>query len=243
MTKRLLTILWLVLLSGMLSGCGIIDYFFLPPPEDTAQELYQSGVEALQAQDYGEAADLFTKLKDRYPFSPYAIPGEMALADALFLDESYEVAAEAYKEFASMHPAHDQIPYVLFQVGMSNYNVRSTIDRAQPHVVEALEYFYRVRDTYPDTPYGRNAQDYVELCRRRLADHELFIADFYWKAERYKSAWSRYNYVLDQFPDLPDVVRYALERSQMAYMLHQQEEAGAKREKEEGSWKQWFNWL
>lgn len=243
MAKRFILICWLVVMPGFIGGCGIIDYFFLPPPEDTAQELYQSGVEAMQAKNYGSAIDLLTKLKDRYPFSPYAIPGELALADALYLDENYLAAVDAYKEFASMHPSHEQMPYVLFQVAMSNYNIYGTIDRAQPHVVEALEYFYRVRDTYPDTPYGQNSQEYIELCRRRLADHELFIADFYWKRERYRSAWSRYNYTIDQFGDLSDVRRYAQERSEMAYLLYQQQEASAKREKEEGSWKDWFDWL
>ena len=57
----------------LLSGCGIIDYFFLPPPEDTAQELYEGANDAMQEKNYSQAAQYYTKLKDNFPFSPYTL--------------------------------------------------------------------------------------------------------------------------------------------------------------------------
>ena len=57
----------------LLSGCGIIDYFFLPPPEDTAQELYEGANDAMQEKNYSQAAQYYTKLKDNFPFSPYTV--------------------------------------------------------------------------------------------------------------------------------------------------------------------------
>ena len=53
----------------LLSGCGIIDYFFLPPPEDTAQELYEGANDAMQEKNYSQAAQYYTKLKDNFPFT------------------------------------------------------------------------------------------------------------------------------------------------------------------------------
>ena len=46
----------------LLSGCGIIDYFFLPPPEDTAQELYEGANDAMQEKNYSQAAQYYTTL-------------------------------------------------------------------------------------------------------------------------------------------------------------------------------------
>ena len=70
----------------LLSGCGIIDYFFLPPPEDTAQELYEGANDAMQEKNYSQAAQYYTKLKDNFPFSPYTVEAELSLGDAFFLD-------------------------------------------------------------------------------------------------------------------------------------------------------------
>ena len=91
----------------LLSGCGIIDYFFLPPPEDTAQELYEGANDAMQEKNYSQAAQYYTKLKDNFPFSPYTVEAELSLGDAFFLDGKYPEAAEAYKEFESLHPRHE----------------------------------------------------------------------------------------------------------------------------------------
>ena len=54
----------------LLSGCGIIDYYFLPPPEDTAQELYENANDAMRDKDYQQAAEYYMRLKDNFPFSP-----------------------------------------------------------------------------------------------------------------------------------------------------------------------------
>ena len=87
-----------------LGGCGIIDYFYLPPPEDTAQELFESANEYMREKDYARASELYRKLKDNYPFSPYTVEAELSLADAYFLDSEFVLAAEAYKEYESLRP-------------------------------------------------------------------------------------------------------------------------------------------
>ena len=47
-----------------LSGCGIIDYYFVEAPEDTPQELFEAGQQAMHDKDYGTAAECFVKIKD-----------------------------------------------------------------------------------------------------------------------------------------------------------------------------------
>ena len=69
------------------------------------------------------------------------------------------------------------------------------------------------------------------------------MADFYWRTEKYNSAWKRYEYVARNFQDIPDVVQYARRRAKLAYILYQKQAAEIKREKEQGSWKLWFDWL
>jgi len=242
MNKPLRVFLTVALLL-FLSGCGFIDYFFLPPPEDTAQELFEAGQDAMKEKNYDDAAEYFTKLKDRYPFSPYTPEAELALGDAYFLDNRFDEAVDAYKDFESMHPRHERIPYVLYQIGVSNYKQFKSIDMPQEHVAEALEYFLRLVEAFPDDPYAEEAGKSVQNCRRYLAEHEIFVADFYWRVERYGAAWKRYRRIAQEFKDLPDVVDYALKRAEIAYLRFQKNRSEEERERIQGSWKQWFDWL
>lgn len=243
MAKRI----WLLFLLGLglmtLSGCGVIDYFFLQPPADTAQELVQAGNRAMQDKDYDSAIEYYQELKERYPFSPYAPEAELGLADAYFLDGQMRAAEEAYKEFESLHPGSEEIPYVLFQIGRANFKQFKSIDLPQENITEALEYFTRVVQGYPGSEYTDRAESFITKCRRFQAEHELFVADFYWRREEYLSAWKRYTYVLQNFHGLEDIRSYAADRSHQAYYLYQVQRSEQERAAQRGSWKQWFEWL
>ncbi|MFP4168673.1 MAG: outer membrane protein assembly factor BamD [Desulfonatronovibrionaceae bacterium] len=226
-----------------LSGCGFIDYYFLEPPEDTAQELAEAGYSAMHEEDYGQAIDYFTKLKDRYPFSPYTAKAEVSLGDAYFMDKQYKAAVEIYKEFESLHPRHEAIPYVLYQIGVANYEQFRSLDLPQTNMNEALEYFRRVKESYPNTEYAEASEEYIQKCRRFQAEHEVYVADLYWRMEKYLSAWKRYEYITEEFGDIEDISDYATRRGELAYFLHQKDNSKKELEKEQGSWKQWFDWL
>ncbi len=233
----------LALLLLALSGCGYIDTFFLPEPNDTAQELYENGINAMHEKRYDDAAEDFQNLKDRYPFSPYTTKAELSLADAYFLDQEYPSAADAYSDFESLHPRYEQIEYVLFQSGVSNYKINQAIDRPQTNIVKALEYFHRLKDTYPQSKYVPQAEAYIKKCRRLQASHEVFVADFYWKDEKYGAAYERYIYVTKHYADVPDLVAYAQKRAKVSWLKHQQQQSEKKREDAHGSWRSWFDWL
>lgn len=241
--RSIAAVLLVLALAPALSGCGLIDYYFLPPPEETAQELYEAGVQAMHDKEYSDAAEYFNKLKDRYPFSPFTLDGEIGLGDAYFLDKEYVQAADAYKEFESLHPTNEHIPYVLYQTGLSNYNLFNSIDLRQTNVNDALEYFYRVTEQFPGTEYAKASEEYIAKSRRILAEHELFIADFFWRTKKFGPAWKRYSYVVENFPDVPDLQVYARERSQYCYFEYQKARSTEERESVTGSWKDYFKWL
>ena len=169
---------------------------------------------------------------------------KLALADAYFLTEDYGPAAETYKEFESVHPRSEEIPYVLYQIGVSNFKRSESIDMPQGNLQEALQYFYLLQQTFPDTDYGKEAVEYIRRCRKRLAEHELFVADFYWRTDQYGAAWKRYMYTADNFKDLEEVLAYSRLRAQLSYLEYQKTLSEAERRKIEGSWHNWLKrWL
>lgn len=235
--------LCLVFSFWLLAGCGIIDMFYLPPAEDTAQELYEAGNDAMSEKNYVRAVEYYNKLRDTYPFSPYTIEAELSLADAYYLDEEYVLAAETYKDFESLHPRHKAIPYVVYQTGMSLLKQFRSIDRATTILEDAYNNFKRVCEMYPDTPYVLSAQENMLKCRKLMAEHELYIADVFWHMKKYGVARNRYDYIVNNFQDVPEVCDHAKEKGLAAYHLHLEDEAKGIREKREGSWKNWFKWL
>jgi len=236
-----LILVFSLMLGGQ--GCGLVDMVFLKPPQDTAQELMEAGNLAMEEKDYDDAADYYTKLKERYPFSPYTPQAELRLADAYFLDGRFLAAEDAYKEFEALHPGHPDIPYVLFQIGLSNFKQFKSIDLPQDNITEALQYFQRVSENHPDTGAGPEASKYILQCKKFQAEHEVFVADFYWRTQDYLSAWKRYQYVVRNYKDLPQIHDYALKRSRLAYFKFQEHRSEAERAAQRGSWKQWFDWL
>lgn len=242
MRNRLLAIFFLVLMP-VVSGCGLIDYYFLPPPDDTAQELFEAGMDHMKEKHYYQAAEAFNKLKDRYPFSPLTPKAEIALGDAYFLDKRYPEAAEAYKEFETLHPGNPSIPYVLFQLGLSNYNQFRTIDLRQDNVKEALEIFYRIEESYPNSEFSAPCKEYIYKCRKILAEHEIFVADFFWRTDQFGPAWHRYLYVLENYGDVVEFKDYVRKRAEYSYFEYQKSLSEKEREKVQWTWKRLTKWL
>lgn len=244
MHKKLLHALLAVVMLCSLTGCGIIDMIYLPPAEDTPEEIFETANESMANKNYVEAVRLYNKLKDAYPFSPYTVDAELSLADAYFLDGDYVQATEAYKDFESQHPRHQAIPYVLYQTGMSLMKQFYSIDRPTTELREAIQYFERLIQQYPGSQYIPACKENIGVCRRFMAEHELYIGDMFWHMNKYGPAWRRYTYIAKNFPDVKDVAEHASAKSVAAYREYSIEENKLIREDREGTWKTWFRkWL
>ena len=120
------TVLAAIMLVFLLSGCSTIDNLLGRGAEEEvdAGELMSQGNEDLSKGRYKDAVDAFQKIKDRFPYSKHAVSAELKMADALYLQEEYELAYTAYDEFEKLHPKNKDMAYVIYQKGMS-ISVRS----------------------------------------------------------------------------------------------------------------------
>lgn len=241
--KRMFRALTVALCLFFASGCGMIDYFYLPTPEETAQEIFEAGNDAMRDKNYVKAIAYYTKLKDNFPFSPYTQEAELSLADAQYLDADYQLAADSYKDFEALHPRSEAIPYVLYQTGMSLFNSYNSVDRPATNVQEAMEYFQRLKESYPNNEFAEKAGEYIQKCRVILAERELFLGNMFWRMGKYGSAWHRYSYIVDNFADVPEVHKVASEKAVAAYYRYREQESDEVRVEREGTWKNWFKWL
>ena len=240
---RKLLLMGVLTCTLFLNGCAFIDEYFLPTPQDTVQEIFEAGNDALREKNYKQASIYFSRIKEEHPFSPYALRAELALADAHFLDEEYWMAVEAYRDFETLHPRNEAIPYVLYQLGVSLRKTYTSIDRSATEVKEAIEYFTRLQQEYPDTEYGRKAPEQIAECRKTLAQREIYIGNVFWGMENYQAAYTRFQHVVQTYPDATEEAEYARTKGEAAYLKFRQTDAQTMRETQEGSWKDWFRWL
>ena len=191
-------VLFFLLIIGGLTGCGCL---FGPKETDTAEELAEKGMEYFDDEDYYDALKAFTTLKERYPYSRYAILAELKVADAHFHRKEYAEAIVAYGEFLQLHPKNDAIPYVMFQIGECYYKQLLSEDRDQTPTRQAIAAYQRLLKEHPDSTYADMAKERIQECYKLLVQHELYVAEFYFKSKRYEAALGRFEGVLERYKD------------------------------------------
>ena len=193
-----------VMLAFLLSGCSTIEKMFGGGGEEEgdAGELMAQGMENLASGRYKDAVDAFQKVKDRFPYSKYALLAELRMADAMYGQEEYEMAYAAYDEFEKLHPKHKDMPYVIYQKGMCNFNQIKSADREQAHTLKAKEEFERLIKRFPRDEYANKARKNLRECLIYLAEHELIVAHFYYRRGNYRAALGRYTYIINNYPDM-----------------------------------------
>jgi len=199
--RAFLTLLAVVFL---LSGCKM----WLPWAKKvemaraTPEGLYQQGLEEYQDKDYKKAIELFQRVKEEYPLSPLAIMAEMGIADAYFSDKQYLDANLAYSEFLNLHPTNENLPYVMYQLGMCHLNEISTIDRDQSETFKALKEFERLMARFPGSKFSFMAEKMIRDCRKTLGEQEFYVGEFYFKIKEYRAALPRFEKIARDYANI-----------------------------------------
>ena len=210
--KRLLCLFCLALSS---SGCSSISMPSMPsfswrsgPKADaTAEALFDEGMRSFNEKRYVRAIDNFSKLRTDYPFSPQVTQVELKIADAYYLNQQYPEAINAFKEYQSMHPTNENIPFVLLRLGQSHFDQFTSTDRDQKNTEIAKGYFENVVNSYPKSPQAVEAKEKLAKCLEYLAEHEFNVAFFYFKQEKYPAARDRFEEIVRKYKDTPTAVK------------------------------------
>ena len=191
-----------LILTLSLNGCALYDRFFGKSEEKSPEELMSQGMNHFEKGDYQTAAENFQTLKDRYPYDKSVVLAELKIADSLYYQSEYEAAFDAYDEFERLHPRDKNIPYVIYQKGMSNFSQVKGPDRDQAPTRKAKEEFERLVKRFPKDAYANNARKNLRECLINLAEHEIYVGHFYFKMGKYRAAMNRFTYIIHNYPDM-----------------------------------------
>ncbi len=183
------------LILGLLCSCAKK----VPTPE----EAYNEALSLYTRKNYEDSVEAFKKVKEMFPDHPLSKEAQIMTADAYFKAEKYDEAYLAYDEFIKLYPESINIPYAYYKQALCYYNQISEKDRDQGFTRLAIEKLDKILADFPDTPYAVKAYFYKKECRKRLAEQEIFVGNFYLRYDKYKSAEKRFLYALKNFPDVP----------------------------------------
>jgi len=194
----------LLVLVLLLAGCKM----WLPwdrggdLAQGSPEGLYQRGLEEYQDGDYQRAAALFQRVKEEYPLSTLAIMAELGIADSYYSDKQYPEAALSYRDFVNLHPTNENLPYVMYQIGMCHYNGITTIDRDQSETFKALKEFERLLLRFPESRFAFMAEKKIRDCRKNLGEKEFYIGKFYFNMKEYRAALRRFETITREYANV-----------------------------------------
>ena len=201
---RLLAAAVLLVFLASMSGCAWWDSIWGKEPRvrPTPEGLYQRGFEQYKKGDYKKAIEIFTRVRDEYPLHPVALMAELGIADSYFENEQYVDAEVAYSSFVELHPTNPNVPYAMFQLGMCHYHQMQTIDRDQTETQKARKEFERLIARFPQSKFAIVAEKNLREVKQRLAEHEFYVGEFYYRTKKYEAALKRFELIQREYAGL-----------------------------------------
>lgn len=171
---------------------------------------YELGLKALKEGRHLDAIRYFEHVRSKYPYSSQASLAALSIADTHFDREKYADAVDAYRNFVKFHPSHEKVDYAQFRVGLSHYKDMPSdfilfpppTQKDQAPVRRALASMQEFLRLHPKSPYAAEAAEKRDELLRRMARHELYVADFYLKRGYHRAVVFRLEHLLAQFPGL-----------------------------------------
>jgi outer membrane protein assembly factor BamD len=167
--------------------------------DSSAEGLYAAGMQALDAEQYERAVQLFDSVEREHPYSAFATNAKLMAAYGEYMRNRYTEALGALDRFIQLHPAHRDIAYAYYLRALVFYEQINDIQRDQRATELAMAALQDVANRFPNTPYARDARLKMDLARDHLAGREMTVGRFYQNRRLYVAAIGRFRRVVEEF--------------------------------------------
>ena len=205
----------LLVLLVALAGCSLFHRGKKGDPMDTlpVEQLYQQGVDALDAGNYDFASRSFERLVARFPFGAYTEQSTINLAYAQYKDGKPDDAYSTVNRFIKTYPTHRHIDYAYYLRGLINFNRsagfverwvgQDMTKRDQANLRQSFDDFTALITRYPNSNYAADSRQRMIYLRNMMAQSELHIAVFYLRRNAYVAAANRAKSIVETYPQSP----------------------------------------
>jgi len=164
-----------------------------------ADELYKLGEENLEKRLYEESRQSFRKIYERYPDSAFAPRARFLMGEAYYREAEFNKAIKEFEVFMSFYPRHQIADLVQYRLAMGYYDQIKPVEQDQSITSKALEQFRKLLKDYPESRYATDALAKIDICRGRLAQKELWVANWYFTQGNPSAARQRLELILKDY--------------------------------------------
>lgn len=131
-------------------------------------------------------------------------------AESFHEKEGYAEAIVEYQHFLELHRKHVLASYAQYKLALSHFKLIQTIDRDMTPVKKAQEAFWELMEAFPGSQYEAEARVKIRECEAYLAQHHLFVGQFYLRKESYLAAAKRFQMIIQRYPYLEESIEAKL---------------------------------
>lgn len=172
------------------------------------QQIFDRGQELFEQEKYREARRYFSFLYDTFPNDPLGHKAALRVADSYLVKRDSLSLTEArlrYEDFVNRYPNDPDRDYALLKLGEAQTSKKLRADRDLSRAREALSSFRQLVNLYPNSAYVDEARAKIAEIRRTLAEHELLVAQYYARTNRWRGTVWRLEYLKENFPEYPNM--------------------------------------
>jgi len=176
----------------------------------TAEENWREAEIQFGKRRYLAAQQYYAYIRTKFPYSRFAVLSDLRIADCQFERDHFIEAIDSYRNFARLHPTHEQVPYALFRTGMAHYEqipgswflLPPPHEKDQTAVKDATVALGQYLKRYPSDEHVEEAKKAYLDARDRLMAHERYVAEFYKDLGHYRGYVFRLETMKAQFADV-----------------------------------------
>jgi outer membrane protein assembly factor BamD len=205
-------------------GCASLEED--PTINWSAEELYTNAKGRLDDKFYDQSIELYKNLDLRYPYGPFAEQGKIDIAYAYWKMNNSASALMACDRFIREHPDHENVDYVMYLKALVHFNddkgllgffVSKNLAERDPGAArEAFDILRDLVKRFPDSRYAEDAQLRMAYLVNTLAEHEVSVANYYFRRGAFVASINRAQSVIENYPRAP-AAREALEVLALSY--------------------------
>lgn len=169
------------------------------PSNKSVEDLYNNGIDALNAKRYTVAVTEFDAVEQNYPYSSWAVNAQLMHGYTEYLQNHYSEAVASLDRYIQLHPTNTNASYAYYLRALSYYEQIADIQRDQKGTEQAMASLQDVVNRFPNSAYARDSKLKIDLCRDHLAGKEMDIGRWYEGQKLYAAAIGRFQRVVDDY--------------------------------------------
>jgi outer membrane protein assembly factor BamD len=153
------------------------------------------------------AIEIFKRIVDKVPYSPYAAKAQYKLGILLLQLGRYDEARDSFQKLCDNYPDSEWAWPARYQLAIATAKAAGAADYDSTAVEESTKKLAEFIQKHPDADISPAAIQQLKELRNREAQKNFEIAEFYEKQRQYKAAQVYYQMVLDRYPDSDYIAR------------------------------------